>query len=103
MASIRLQGITKTFGKNRALRNLSFQVDDGEFFCILGPPGAGNSTLSNRVSQKFLASSETVGFIAVDPTSPFSGWLRFARCRCTRFLRRTITAPANVPHAPAVR
>jgi multiple sugar transport system ATP-binding protein len=44
MASIRLEGINKTFGKNKALRNVSFQVEDGEFFCILGPPGAGKTT-----------------------------------------------------------
>ena len=44
MASIRLENITKTFGKNEALRNVSFHVDDGEFFCILGPPGAGKTT-----------------------------------------------------------
>jgi len=44
MASIRLEGINKTFGKNKALRNVNFQVEDGEFFCILGPPGAGKTT-----------------------------------------------------------
>jgi multiple sugar transport system ATP-binding protein len=36
--------VTKKYGKNTALANLSFEVDDGEFFCILGPPGAGKTT-----------------------------------------------------------
>jgi multiple sugar transport system ATP-binding protein len=44
MASIRLEDVTKKYGKNTALANLSFEVDDGEFFCILGPPGAGKTT-----------------------------------------------------------
>jgi multiple sugar transport system ATP-binding protein len=44
MATIRLENITKTFGKVTALNNLSFEVKDGEFFCILGPPGAGKTT-----------------------------------------------------------
>jgi multiple sugar transport system ATP-binding protein len=44
MATIRLENITKRFGKITALKNLSFEVKDGEFFCILGPPGAGKTT-----------------------------------------------------------
>jgi ABC-type sugar transport system ATPase subunit len=44
MASIRLENVTKQFGTITALKNLSFEVHDGEFFCILGPPGAGKTT-----------------------------------------------------------
>ncbi len=44
MASIRLEDVSKKFGKTTALSNLNFHVDDGEFFCILGPPGAGKTT-----------------------------------------------------------
>ena len=44
MASIRLEGITKRFGSVTALAGVSFDVADGEFFAILGPPGAGKTT-----------------------------------------------------------
>ena len=44
MASIRLDGITKTFGSITALNDVSFEVADGEFFTLLGPPGAGKTT-----------------------------------------------------------
>jgi multiple sugar transport system ATP-binding protein len=44
MATIRLENITKRFGNITALKALSFEVKDGEFFCILGPPGAGKTT-----------------------------------------------------------
>jgi multiple sugar transport system ATP-binding protein len=44
MASISLQGLTKTFGSVTALRELSLQVADGEFFVLLGPSGAGKTT-----------------------------------------------------------
>jgi len=44
MASIRLEDIKKRFGKTTALNDLNLHVNDGEFFCILGPPGAGKTT-----------------------------------------------------------
>lgn len=45
MASIRLENITKRYGNFTAIDNLNLEIDDGEFFCILGPPGAGKTTL----------------------------------------------------------
>ena len=40
---------------------------------ITGPPGAGKSTLTSKLIETILANGKTVGVIAVDPTSPFSG------------------------------
>ena len=40
---------------------------------VTGNPGAGKSTLSDRLIEAFRAQQKTVGVIAVDPTSPFSG------------------------------
>src|SRR2546430_6855876 len=40
---------------------------------ITGPPGAGKSTLTERLIQQFRAQDLTVGVVAVDPTSPFTG------------------------------
>jgi ABC-type sugar transport system ATPase subunit len=44
MASIRLESVTKRFGAVTAMDGVSFSVTDGEFFAILGPPGAGKTT-----------------------------------------------------------
>jgi LAO/AO transport system kinase len=40
---------------------------------ITGPPGAGKSTLTTSITRAFRARGLTVGIIAVDPTSPFTG------------------------------
>jgi LAO/AO transport system kinase len=40
---------------------------------VTGPPGAGKSTLVDRLAGEFRRAGSTVGVLAVDPTSPFSG------------------------------
>jgi len=40
---------------------------------VTGPPGAGKSTVVDRLTASLRAGGQTVGIIAVDPTSPFTG------------------------------
>jgi len=40
---------------------------------ITGPPGSGKSTLTDQLTQEFRRQGRTVGIVAVDPTSPFTG------------------------------
>ena len=40
---------------------------------ITGPPGAGKSTLIDKLIELFRNNEKTVGVVSVDPTSPFSG------------------------------
>jgi LAO/AO transport system kinase len=40
---------------------------------VTGPPGAGKSTLVDRLTSQLRGADRTVGILAVDPTSPFTG------------------------------
>lgn len=40
---------------------------------VTGPPGAGKSTLVDRLTAHLRKAGKTVGIVAVDPTSPYSG------------------------------
>lgn len=45
MASVKVEQLRKAFRGQEAVKGISFTVEDGEFFCLLGPPGAGKTTI----------------------------------------------------------
>ncbi len=42
---LKVEGISKAFGKFTALEDVSFEVRRGEFLCVLGPSGCGKTTI----------------------------------------------------------
>ena len=51
MAKVELQNVTKIYDKTiKALDDISFTVKDGEFFVLLGPTGAGKTTMLRSVA-----------------------------------------------------
>jgi LAO/AO transport system kinase len=40
---------------------------------LTGSPGAGKSTLVDQIAREYRKQNKTIGIVAVDPTSPFSG------------------------------
>ncbi|UCG78155.1 MAG: methylmalonyl Co-A mutase-associated GTPase MeaB [Nitrospirota bacterium] len=48
-------------------------VDSALVLGITGPPGAGKSTLTDRIISRYRSQGRRVGVVAIDPTSPISG------------------------------
>jgi multiple sugar transport system ATP-binding protein len=69
MASIALQGITKSFGSVRALQELSLEIADGEFFVLLGPSGAGKTTTLRVIAGIERPDAGSVRMDGVDMTA----------------------------------
>ena len=47
---LKVNHLSKSFGKVRAVHDLSFEVKKGEILGIIGPNGAGKTTLFNLIS-----------------------------------------------------
>lgn len=58
--SITVQGVTKYYGEQKALDNVSFQVKTGGIVGFLGPNGAGKSTMMKIITGFIPASSGSV-------------------------------------------
>ncbi|MFH1587520.1 MAG: ABC transporter ATP-binding protein [Candidatus Diapherotrites archaeon] len=48
-SAISIKGLTKTYGKLKAVNNISLEIEEGEFFGYLGPNGAGKTTTINAI------------------------------------------------------
>jgi LAO/AO transport system kinase len=58
---------------HEVLARLSSSFGSARIIGITGPPGSGKSTLTDKLIGEFRSRNFTVGILAVDPSSPFSG------------------------------
>jgi iron(III) transport system ATP-binding protein len=50
MARVRIEGLQKSYGSYRALRDVSLDIPSGSFFTLLGPSGCGKTTLLRAIA-----------------------------------------------------
>lgn len=60
--SIQVENITKIYGEQKALNNVSFTIEKGEIVGFLGPNGAGKSTMM-KILTTFLQASEGIAVV----------------------------------------
>ena len=63
---ITIENLTKFYGNNRAVNNISFTINDNEILGFLGPNGAGKSTTMNMIAGYLPMSSGTVTICGTD-------------------------------------
>jgi len=64
--SIIIQGVTKLYGEQKALDNVSFEIKTGEVAGFLGPNGAGKSTMMKIITGFLPATSGSVKVNGID-------------------------------------
>lgn len=69
MSVLSIQGITKSYGKIKALKGLSFDVPEGSVFGLLGPNGSGKTTLLSIILDVLKADSGQFSWFG-QPGSP---------------------------------
>ena len=60
MAAISVEALSKSFGSQQVLREVTFSVPKGETYCIIGGSGQGKSVLLKHVMRLLLPDSGTV-------------------------------------------
>lgn len=73
MVNIKLENVSKSYGKFKALKNFTLEIKDKEYFIILGPTGAGKTTLLKIIAGLIKPDSGKVLFDGNDVTNKRSG------------------------------
>lgn len=66
-----VEEVSKSYGKVEALKGVSFTVEQGEIFGLIGPDGAGKSTLFRILTTLLLADKGTATIGGLDVASDY--------------------------------
>jgi len=64
---IKVEGLSKYFGKRKVLDNISFELEKGGFLSLFGPNGAGKTTLVKIISTLVAPSKGEISVSGMDP------------------------------------
>jgi ABC-2 type transport system ATP-binding protein len=64
---VRLDGVSKSFGQSRVVRDLSFEVHCGQIFGLIGPSGCGKTTTIRLILGVYRPTSGTISVQGLEP------------------------------------
>ncbi|WP_198780297.1 ABC transporter ATP-binding protein [Shewanella putrefaciens] len=70
MSLIQCQGLSKSYGSKKALKNVSFSLNPGAPIALVGPNGAGKTTLFSLLCGYLSPSEGTIRLLGEAPNSP---------------------------------
>ncbi len=72
MAHVRLNGLSKSYGKVDVIKDVSLDIEDGEFVVLIGPSGCGKSTLLRMIAglESISAGTLEIGGAAMNDVPP---------------------------------
>ena len=100
-ATVRLRGVTKSFGAHQVLRGVSLDIEPGQFIAVVGRSGCGKSTMLRLLAG---LDQPTTGRIEVDGAA--TGWrdkirLMFQEPRLLPWQRVAANVEVGLAHAQA--
>ena len=69
-ALLNVSGLNKHFGGLHAIKNIDFELQQGEMRAVIGPNGSGKSTFFNLLSSIYPVESGTITFDGHDTGFP---------------------------------
>jgi ATP-binding cassette subfamily A (ABC1) protein 3 len=87
---LRVLAVTKTFGKTRAVDNVSFGISGGEILVLLGPNGAGKSTIINMIRGELSPDNGRIILQGIDVEKQTQVGQRYIGCMFPLSRSRTI-------------
>lgn len=81
MALLEVSNLTKYYDEVRALHEVSFDVDSGEFVAVIGPSGSGKTTLIRCINRLITATSGSIRYDGEDMLKLSGQGLRRARAK----------------------
>ena len=74
-AGVRVEGVNLSYGTNHVLKDVSLDIEPGEFFAFLGPSGCGKTTLLRLIAGFNRADSGQV-LVGERDVAPLPPWKR---------------------------
>ena len=88
MYSVEADNLIKRYGSNEALRGVSFRVSEGEIFGIIGPDGAGKTSIFRILTTLILPDGGSARVLGLDVVQDYHG---------TGYAAAWATCPAAFP------